>query len=386
MSEQTYFLMHKDDVATTVTIDDVTGAMLRVAPQTQPELLPLGGRKSPDELRGWWQRRAVPVSQGIVQRYLEQMGLPTPQAYLVRNLGLSLSDHYWIKPVDAALSWSDVSLFSNDFRDPVGALSFTQPAGDLPVAHASSYSPGSSLQGDLKKAWIISDGKRMLVKGNHGANSQESLNEVAATLLHRKQDRMSYAAYLPYRLEDAAQYGCICEDFCSETLEFVPAIDVVQSEKKDNATSVFEHFIRVCEAHGLPETVTRPFLEYQILTDFLLTSVDRHLNNFGVLRDSGTLRFVSMAPIFDSGNSMFWNTPRKPERDDLTRIEVNSFRGREAQLLDYVTVPELLDLAKLPTAEELRSIYAMDELIVPLDSILLGYEKKLHLLQERFFG
>ena len=386
MSEQTYFLMHKDDVAATVTIDDVTGAMLRVAPQTQPELLPLGGRKSPDELRGWWQRRAVPVSQGIVQRYLEQMGLPTPQAYLVRNLGLSLSDHYWIKPVDAALSWSDVSLFSNDFRDPVGALSFTQPAGDLPVAHASSYSPGSSLQGDLKKAWIISDGKRMLVKGNHGANSQESLNEVAATLLHRKQDRMSYAAYLPYRLEDAAQYGCICEDFCSETLEFVPAIDVVQSEKKDNATSVFEHFIRVCEAHGLPETVTRPFLEYQILTDFLLTSVDRHLNNFGVLRDSGTLRFVSMAPIFDSGNSMFWNTPRKPERDDLTRIEVNSFRGREAQLLDYVTVPELLDLAKLPTAEELRSIYAMDELIVPLDSILLGYEKKLHLLQERFFG
>lgn len=386
MSERIYFLMHKDDTAATVTIDDVTGAMLRVAPQTQPELLPLGGRKSPDELRGWWQRRAVPVSQGIVQRYLEQMGLPTPQAYLVRNLGLSLSDHYWIKPVDAALTWLDVSLFSNDFRDPVGALSFTQPAGDLPVAHASSYSPGSSLQGDLKKAWIISDGKRMLVKGNHGANSQESLNEVAATLLHRKQDRMSYAAYLPYRLEDAAQYGCICEDFCSETLEFVPAIDVVQSEKKDNATSVFEHFIRVCEAHGLPETVTRPFLEYQILTDFLLTNVDRHLNNFGVLRDTGTLRFVSMAPIFDSGNSMFWNTPRKPERDDLTRIEVNSFRSREAQLLDYVTMPELLDLAKLPTSEELRSIYAMDELIVPLDSILLGYEKKLRLLQERFFG
>ena len=59
MSERIYFLMHKDDTAATVTIDDVTGAMLRVAPQTQPELLPLGGRKSPDELRGWWQRRAV---------------------------------------------------------------------------------------------------------------------------------------------------------------------------------------------------------------------------------------------------------------------------------------------------------------------------------------
>ena len=386
MSEQAYYLMHKDDEVVMVSIDDVTGAMLRVAPQPQPELLPLGGRKSADELRGWWQRRAVPVSQGIVQRYLEQMGLPTPQAYLVRNLGLSLSDHYWIKPMDAALSWSDVSLFSNDFRDPVGELSFTQAAGDLPIAHASSYSPGSSLQGDLKKAWIVSGGKRMLIKGNHGANSQESLNEVAATLLHRKQGKMPFVEYLPYRLEDSSQYGCICKDFCSEALEFVPAIDVVQSEKKDNATSMYEHFIRVCASHGLAETVTRPFLEYQILTDFLLTNVDRHLNNFGVLRDTETLRFVSMAPIFDSGNSMFWNTPRKPERDDLTRIEVNSFRGRESQLLDYVTVPKLLDLSKLPSAEELREIYTMDELIVPLDSILLGYEKKLRLLQERFFA
>ena len=112
--------------------------MLRVSPKTQAELLPLGGRKSPDELRSWWQRRAVPVSQGIVQRFLEQIGLPTPQAYLVRNLGLSLTDHYWIKPVDTELSWSDVSLFSNDFRDPVGELCFTQAVGDLPIAHASS--------------------------------------------------------------------------------------------------------------------------------------------------------------------------------------------------------------------------------------------------------
>ena len=52
LSEQTYYLMHKDDEVVMVTIDDVTGAMLRVAPQPQPELLPLGGRKSADELRG----------------------------------------------------------------------------------------------------------------------------------------------------------------------------------------------------------------------------------------------------------------------------------------------------------------------------------------------
>lgn len=383
MSEQTYFLMHRDDIAATVTIDDLTGTMLKVSPKNQTELIPLGGCKSPDELRSWWQRRAVPVSQGIIRHYLEQAGLLTPQAYLVRNLGLSLSDHYWIRPVDVELSWSEVNMFSNDFRDPVGELSFTQTSQELPVAHASSYSPGSSLQGDLKKAWIISGTKRMLIKGNHGANSQESLNEVAASLLHRKQGKMPFVDYQPYRLEETAQYGCICEDFCSEKLEFIPAIDVVQSEKKDNNISMFEHFIRTCAKHGLPESVSRPFLEYQILTDFLLTNVDRHMNNFGVLRDTSSLRFVSMAPIFDSGNSMFWDSPKRPERDDLTGVEVNSFRGREIQLLDYVTMPELLDMEKIPSIEEMRVVYSMDELIQPLDSILLGYEKKIMLLQER---
>ena len=386
MSEQAYYLMHKDDVAAAVTIDSVTGAMLRVSPKTQAELLPLGGRRSPDELRSWWQRRAVPISQGLVQQFLEQMGLPTPQAYLVRNLGLSLNDHYWIKPTKAGLNWSDVSLFSNDFRDPVGTLSFTQATGDLPIAHASSYSPGSSLQGDLKKAWIISGGKRMLIKGNHGANSQESLNEVAATLLHRKQAKMPFTDYVPYHMKESGQYGCICENFCSEAVEFVPAIDVVQSEKRDNAVSIYEHFIRVCEAHGLPEAITRSYLEYQILTDYVLTNIDRHLNNFGVLRDTNSLRFVAMAPIFDSGNSMFWNNPRKPEWDELTIVEINSFRSRESQLLDYVTVPELLDIGKLPSIEELQAVYSMDKLIVPLDSILLGYQKKVRLLQDRFFA
>ncbi|MBP5254072.1 MAG: excisionase [Lachnospiraceae bacterium] len=386
MSEQAYYLMHKNDVAASVTIDDVTGAMLRVSPKTQPELLPLGGRGSVDDLRRWWQRRAVPASQGVVRRFLEQMGFPTPQLYMVRNLGLSLSDHYWIKPAQADLAWPDVSLFSNDFRDPVGKLSFSLAGEELPAVRASSYSPGSSLQGDLKKTWIISGGKRMLIKGNHGANSQESLNEVAATLLHRKQGRMPFVEYLPYRLPESGQYGCICEDFCSEKLELIPAIDVVQSEKKDNAVSVFAHFIRVCERYGLPESVTRPFLEYQILSDFVLTNVDRHLNNFGVLRDTETLRFVSMAPIFDSGNSMFWDAPGKAGREDLTKIEVNSFRGRESQLLDYVTMPGLFDPDRAPSPEELRAIYALDSLIAPLDAILLAYEKKLRLLQERFSG
>lgn len=88
-----------------------------------------------------------------------------------------------------------------------------------------------------------------------------------------------------------------------------------------------------------------------------------------------------MAPIFDSGNSMFWQNPRMPEYDDLTKVEVNSFRKTEAHLLDYIRDFGQVDLDKLPKEDELRGIYAMDSLIPCVDSILLGYRKKIELLR-----
>ena len=85
-----------------------------------------------------------------------------------------------------------------------------------------------------------------------------------------------------------------------------------------------------------------------------------------------------MAPIFDSGNSMFWQNPKLPEYDDLTNIGVNSFRKTEPQLLQLVQNRTQLEVSKLPTEDELRSVYAMDPLIPCVDSILMGYKKKIN--------
>lgn len=310
MAEQSYELMHKDDVVASLQLDDLSGAILKVTPGANPELLPLGGSQGADSLRKWWLRRAVPISQGNIAALLQQEGIPSTQSLLVRNLGLSLSDHYWIKPNGSELTWKDVSLFSNSFRDPLESMQIQHPHGAASTStQTPAYSPSASLQGDLIKKWLIVDDTRCLLKGNRGANSQQSLNEVLASMLHEKQGFSNHVRYRPVKFTGSAseQYGCICEDFASETLEFIPAIDVVDSEKKDNAVSTYEHFIHVCTAHGLSELEVRSFLEYQILTDFVLTNTDRHLNNFGVLRNSRTLKFVRMAPIFDSGNSMFWD-------------------------------------------------------------------------------
>lgn len=381
MEEKLYSLMHREDPVCAISIDTVSGAILRASKPVNPELLPLGGSIDSAMLKKWWQRRAVPVGQGKIQHILEHMGIATPQEYLVKNLGLSLTDHYWIKPLDMELGWADINLFTNDFRDPVGDMQFRLELDMVQELPANAFSPSSSTQGELTKKWIIADGKRCLVKGNHGGNSQESLNEIVATLLHQKQGVVPYVSYSTMRLGDNQQIYCVCESFTSDEVELIPAIDIVESKKKDNAMSMYEHFIHVCTKHGMDEGAVRTFLEYQILTDFVLTNTDRHLYNFGVLRNAHTLEFIGMAPIFDSGNSMFWQNPRLPAHSDLTDIAVNSFRNTEKRMLQLVRNKEVLDISKLPTEEELQTIYGMDALIPYVDSIILGYRKKIELMK-----
>ena len=40
------------------------------------------------------------------------------------------------------------------------------------------------------------------------------------------------------------------------------------------------------------------------ILDFLIMNEDRHLNNFGIIRDVNTLKWLDIAPIFDNGQSL----------------------------------------------------------------------------------
>ena len=40
------------------------------------------------------------------------------------------------------------------------------------------------------------------------------------------------------------------------------------------------------------------------IIDFLLMNEDRNLNNFGIIRDANTLKWIDASPIFDSSHSL----------------------------------------------------------------------------------
>ena len=55
---------------------------------------------------------------------LRALDLDSPGPLLSRSMGLSLSDHYWIRPSDTSVSWNEVNFFDNGFSDDLGDLLF----------------------------------------------------------------------------------------------------------------------------------------------------------------------------------------------------------------------------------------------------------------------
>ena len=379
--DKRYYLMRKNEVITLLQFSD-EGKLIAYSkniPGSAGEIAPLSYRCMPDKwLYKWWEDRSIPLSRDQIREFLSERGLSNPEQYLIKNLGLSLTDYYWIKPVDSDLTWERVNLFDNPFHDDV-FLSSRKPESDGTV----QCTPNSSLQGDKEKAWTISDGKRRLVKGNHTNTSSESLNEVIASRLHALQD---YDNHTDYQLIHIAgkpyAYGCICDAFTSQELELVSAWSVVTSEPMDKNTSYYEHFINVCRKHGMDEDQLRGDLEYLIMSDYVLTGYDRHLNNIAVLRDADTLRFVRIAPIYDSGDCLFARRPVPKNTKELQKMEITSFAKTEVKQLKLVQNRSLLDVNRLPSADYIRDMYHKDDKMSDryIESILEWYERKIAML------
>lgn len=357
-------LKHKDLNVAIIELD-VDYGIIRNSKMLIPEHMPVSATNT-GSLSAWWQRRAVPETQDFLKDILQEL-TTNNHRLLTRNLGLSLNDAYWICPTRLDLRWKDVNLYKNDFsNDPDhSGLEFSYDGSVLNLNEAGSFFPGSSLQGNLKKRWIKKGGKTYLAKGNY-KHPQQSLNERFATFLHQKQN--ASVPYVTYELaqlkfEDEEETGCISENFTGPHLEYVSARDILWSfDCKKPQDQSPARYIDCLLQMGLDQKQVTDGIWYQIITDYLMTNEDRHLNNYGILRNSETLQPVSLAPIFDTGNSMFWDGPLPEHADELARIRINRAERTESNLMKLVEDFSSVDLNKLPDEEEITEFYTRHNL------------------------
>lgn len=99
-----YELMRKDERVTLPLLNQTGGIEKCDYQNMNRKIAPLQERICVDGIQRWWSRRSVPLSQGKIRRILEEQGVYCPEEYLVKNLGLSLTDYYWIRPLDSELT------------------------------------------------------------------------------------------------------------------------------------------------------------------------------------------------------------------------------------------------------------------------------------------
>ena len=333
-----FILKHKDLDVAMMKMDIRTGMIEYVLSVYLPEELPAGCAPDGTGLGEWWKLRAIPDSRKGIRQVLSRLSEETSQSLMLSSYGLSLTDHYWIQPVGQELYWKDLNFYENNFEDELGDI-LTDSERDRSASDGiSKLSPSVSVNGDMKKKWIIREDGRYLLKVNPNYHSQQAVNEVIAGKLH---ERLGWKNYVSYEMGtihiSGREYPCsLSPMFTSVDTEFVSAYQIVAAYKVPNDVSLYEALIRQAVSLGADEKEVRAFLEYMILTDFILTNTDRHLNNFGFIYDPRQHRLSGMAPLFDTGNSLFYDYDVIPHGRNLLDIPVNSFSKREADQLHYV--------------------------------------------------
>ena len=374
-----YYLMHKDIPVALMEISEngiLGNYRINVA---EKDHIPLGGQMNEMKFHDWWKDRAIPKTRHGAKTALQRLGYASTNGALVDNLALSLSDCYWIKPRDEDLSWSEVNLFTNDFIDTFGEITINKDQV-VDIRNKTRFSCAAS-QGELQKKWCIADdGRRYMVKGNYGQSYQQSLNEIFATNLHERQGYSNYTEYILTKLKvegDLEGLGCLSYDFCSENVECISAWELLQTIKIKQNESYYYPLKKVCNTLGISEDDFTAFMDYQIMTDYLLSNTDRHMNNISIMRDPDTLKILGFAPIYDSGNSMFYNVPfEQLDSVRISDIKTHSFIKREIKLLSYVQDRNLVDIEKAVLDFD---IYDMDllERSIRIPKLKELYKKKL---------
>lgn len=257
------------------------------------------GRGSADGLQRWWSHRSIPESREGIDAKLAELGLNDPSLIPFRNLGLSLSDQYWIQPTGKNLDWQNLNYFQNSFGNKA-----TQ--WDQWLSSVGLSSPDNTSEGVLPKKWVCEGKERILLKGHIPWTDQQVYNEAVATALHER--ILLPGDFVTYEVRQIGGLGVVsaCRCFIKPNEEYVPYSLISETEGRFQSESVHDTLVRHATNLGIAERIVRMQIAKMIVSDNLLANTDRHLRNFGFVRNVDTLEW-RFAPLFDSGNSLWYD-------------------------------------------------------------------------------
>ena len=308
-------------------------------------------------LSEWFKGRGIPSWRDKLDLLLHRLDINAPTELLDKAFGFSLSDQYWIKPIDSNIHYDDINFFDNDFNYAEFMEASLSKNSKMVTNNTALKTPNNTTDGMLRKAWIIEDGKRYLLKGGYKNEILQPFNEVLASEICKRL-KFDYVEYTLDIYKDTVVSKCPC--FINKDTELITCYQIRNDMKRHNDKQDYEDYIKVLEENEIKDA--RISMENMYILDFLIMNEDRHLNNFGIIRDVNTLKWISTAPIFDNGQSL------RIEYYDEEELHISG-EGR----LFYEVLP-FDEIIKVVKDLKRIDINALDGLVEWFDDLLHKYQ------------
>lgn len=301
-----YYLMNKNKKIALVTLDNQTQNFISLDEMLDVNYAPLEcfdhHQLTAQAITKWFKGRGIPSWRDGLDEMLYNMDMKSGLGLLNRAYGLSLTDQYWLSPVSQKLEWKDINFFDHDFSsEDYNEVVFEGQVLNEPI---NFYSPNNTSDGMLKKSWIVGeDHVRYLLKASYRSGGFEPFCEVLASMVCDALD-LDHVPYSIAYIGHTVVSKCPC--FINSHTELITAYAILYDADVDlthqDAKQVYQNYLHILKLHGFKDAEIS--LSKMLILDYLIMNTDRHLGNFGIIRDVHTLEWCSLAPIFDSGQSM----------------------------------------------------------------------------------
>lgn len=293
-------------------------------------LLPLNIRQSPDdvELARFLASRRIPKGRVFLEEVLRPYGLSPNDTKGIIDLsrGTSVNDAYSVVPANDTIPYREYNLFENDFDEVLQIIAYT---GTIPEAALGNGRPSDlTPSGTFPKTWRRNGSKLELYKAGSIVAAPNYGREPYSEQLAWQVAQVGAFDAVEYRLAEWQGRICsICELFNSPDVSFVPFELCLPSALAQLAD--FE--LALAYFSDIGADAESKFKSMAVF-DSIIANTDRHVGNFGVLRDNRTGEVLDTAPIFDNNVSLF-------TRDLDEHLTVEAMERRLAQSPGILEAP-----------------------------------------------
>lgn len=278
------------------------------------------------------------------------LGIKTNEDYIVSlySYAASVSDNYWFRPKNSKLKYEDIS-FNNDI------FFSTSLRGIITLyKEKNTLTPEITTVGSYEKGWRNINGEWWLYKVG---NKEEIFSELLYSKIFEKLE-------IPTAHYEYEKPFIKSKNFAIN-VNFEPMISFV--DDNDDIFEIFNKLKVVNEKIGL---------DYLRLCffDAVLNNVDRHNENYGLLRDRKSGNIISLAPNFDNNLSLI-----SRNIECLDEINDGIIQSFVSKLKKYPSLKNDFKKANIPslTAEIVQK--CLDEIEIKFDD-----QKVIFYIIERF--